>query len=271
MPKSKLTREQILSSLKTKLESLSYTNAMWEGGAAAFDRVDEWSDIDLQIDVRDEYVAETFKAIEQTLIKLSPIELQYELPQPTWHGHAQAFYRLKDAGEFLLLDLCVIKGSNPNKFLQPEIHNQAVVHFDKCNVVRWQPLNSKALTEKIRERLETLRVTFDLFQMLTKKEINRKNDIEALSFYHGYTLRPLIEALRIKYVPTRYNFHTRYVHYELPKPVVKKLESLYFVRDRKDLAAKRKSAESWFNKILKEINMKEVVQAIENSVKLFNS
>ena len=221
--------------------------------------------------MKDDQVPDTFKAIEQVLTKLSPIELKYELPQPTWHEHAQIFYRLKNASEFLLLDLCVIKESNPNKFLQPEIHNHALVHFDKCNVIQWQPLDSNAFIAKLKERLKTLRVTFDLFQMLTKKEIYRQNDIEALSFYHGYTLRPLVEALRIKYAPTRYNFHTRYVHYELPKPVVKKLESLYFVKDRKDLTAKRKLAEKWFYKILQDINLKEVAKAIEMTVKLFNS
>ncbi len=41
MRKTKLTREKILTALKTKLEPLSFTNAMWEGGAAAFNRVDE--------------------------------------------------------------------------------------------------------------------------------------------------------------------------------------------------------------------------------------
>jgi hypothetical protein len=62
---------------------------MWEGGAAAFKRVDQWSDIDLQVDVADDRVADTFAVIEKTLTKLSPIGLKYALPSPTWHGHAR--------------------------------------------------------------------------------------------------------------------------------------------------------------------------------------
>ena len=41
-------------------------------------------------------------------------------------------------------------------------------------------------------------MTFELFQMLTLKELNRHNDIEALVFYQSSTLRPLVEALNIK-------------------------------------------------------------------------
>jgi hypothetical protein len=258
MCKSKLTREKILAALKQKLEPLSYVNAMWEAGAAAFDRIDEWSDIDLQIDVEDSRVKETFRAIEHMLNQLSPIDLKYELPQPTWHGHAQAFYRLRYASEFLLLDLCVIQHSNPDKFLQPEIHNYPVVHFDKTNVIQWQPLDRRAMTKKLKERLEALRVTFDLFQVLITKEIHRHNEIEALNFYYGFTLRPLVELLRIQHAPTRYNFHSRYIHYDLPPPVVSKLQSLFFVKNQEELTAKRKKAEQLFYATLEEIDLNKV-------------
>ena len=45
-----LTRAEILVTLRAALEPLPYTHALWEGGAAAFGRVDDWSDIDLQVD-----------------------------------------------------------------------------------------------------------------------------------------------------------------------------------------------------------------------------
>ena len=107
----------------------------------------------------------------------------------------------------------------------------------------------------MKERLSALRVTFDLFQILTLKELERRNDIEALAFYQGYTLRPLVEALRIRFAPTRYNFHTRYVQYDLPADVVQKLEALFFVKDVFDLRAKREQAERWFYQALDEIHI----------------
>src|SRR5262245_27231952 len=126
-----LTREQILTVLQKALEPLPYAHAMWQGGAAAFNRVDEWSDIDLQIDVDDDCVVEAYAVVDATLAEHAPVVLKYELPQPTWHGHYQAFYRFRDASEFLLLDCVVMKHSNPNKFLEPEIHGEAAVLFDK--------------------------------------------------------------------------------------------------------------------------------------------
>jgi hypothetical protein len=255
MEKRTVTREDILNALREALAPLDYTHAMWEGGAAAFDRIDEWSDIDLQVDTDDERVQDVFAVAEQALNALSPIELSYEIPQPTWHGHWQKFYRLSDASAYLLLDLTVITHSNPNKFIQPELHGNAVIHFDKANVVQSQPLDRATLADQLRARVETLRLTFDLFRILALKELNRHNDIEAIAFYHSWTLRPLIEALRIQYKPARHSFYTRYIHYDLPQDIVRELQDLFFVRDADDLRAKRERAERWFYETLEGIEI----------------
>jgi hypothetical protein len=248
-----ITREQILAAIKAALEPRDDVNAMWEGGAASFKRVDEWSDIDLQVDVADARVAEVIAATEHALASLAPIALRYEFPQPTWHGHAQIFYRLRDASDFLLLDFVVIQHSHANKFLEPAIHGNAVVHFDKANVVAPPPFDANAHRAKLRARVETLRVTFELFRVFVLKELNRHNDVEALMFYHSFTLRPLVEVLRIQHAPTRYNFHTRYVYSDLPAQVVRELEPLFFVAHADDLRAKRERAEGWFRVALEQI------------------
>ena len=147
-----LTRAEILVTLRAALEPLPYTHALWEGGAAAFGRVDDWSDIDLQVDADDS---------------------------------------------------------------------------------------------------------------LTLKELNRRNDIEALAFYHAFTLRPLVEALRIKHSPTRHNFHTRYVYYDLPPEVVRKLEPLFFVANADELGAKRALAEAFFTETLETLDLSEVAKALK--------
>ena len=46
MPHSASTRSSILTTLRAALEPLPYVHAMWEGGAAAFGGVNEWSDGD---------------------------------------------------------------------------------------------------------------------------------------------------------------------------------------------------------------------------------
>jgi hypothetical protein len=236
--------------MRAALEPLDHVQAMWEAGAIAFGRVDEWSDIDLQVACDDDRVEDVFGTVENTLRPLSPIDLKYRLPEPTWHGHSQAFYRLEGASPFLMLDFVVMKAGAEDKFLQPEIHGRPHVYFDKSGVVRFDPFDAESFGGALRERVEELRVLFDMFQVLTAKELNRGNVIEAVAFYQSYTLRPLIQALRILHDPTRHNFHTRYVHYCLPERDVKRLTELVFVAGGDELAAKRERAEEWFHEVL---------------------
>lgn len=257
-----IDRYTLLGSLKMALEPLTYVHAMWEAGAAAFDRIDEWSDIDLQVEVEDDHLEETFTVIDAALEALSPIDLKYRLPEPTWHGHSQAFYRLRDASPYMLLDLVVMKHSSPEKFLEPEVHGQAVFYMDRCGLSQPGSLLAGAsasfdevLKTRLQQRIEYLRLTFDLFQILTLKELNRGNSLEAFAFYQAYTLRPLVEALRIRYTPYHHNFHTRYIHYELPREVVKRLERLYFVPDPGQIAAQRSEAETWFQEIINSLSL----------------
>jgi hypothetical protein len=106
-----ISRKEILLALQTLLEPLPEVRAFWQGGAAAFNRVDEWSDLDLMVIADDEKVDHVQKLIESQLKKLSPIQNQLDLPQPTWHGHLQSFYRLEHASPFLFIDLLIMQAS----------------------------------------------------------------------------------------------------------------------------------------------------------------
>jgi hypothetical protein len=251
-----LTREEILTALMNALQPIDEVYALWEAGAAAFHRIDQWSDIDLMVDVQDNYVAQTWALIETVLFSLSPIELRYELPQPAWHGHTQVFYRLKNASPLLFVDALVMQHSNPNKFLEVEQHGQPRVLFDKLGVTQPPSFDPQALHVKLYRQLQQMKVTFDLFQVETTKELNRGNNIEAISFYYASTLRPLVELLRIRYmdVPARHKFYTRYIQYDLPKGVVDKLGRLYFVQDASDLAIKHRQAGEWFHQVMHELD-----------------
>lgn len=260
--KAKLTRKQIIEALLEALKPLDYVHAFYEGGAAAFNRIDEWSDLDLYLVVDDEKVNETFVAVEKTLKSLSPIKQKIDLPQTPWPGVSQAFYRLKDANDYLIIDLCVLKLSSSEKFLEPKIHGNVVFYFNKYGKVQPPQLDREALVKKVRERLERLQARFDMFNNFVQKEINRGHFLEALDLYHGLTLGALVEVLRIKYNPIHYNFKMEYLHYELPSEVIKKLEHLYFVKDVKDLQEKYYEAISWFHKTMLEIDQKEIERLI---------
>jgi hypothetical protein len=258
-----LTRDKIAQTLIEALKPLDYTQALWEGGAIAFNRVDEWSDIDLYLLVDDDRVDRAFLAVEEALKSLSPIKQKYDVPQTPWPGVSQAFYKLENASEYLLIDLAVLKLSSTERFLEPEIHGYAVFHFNKNDKVKLPRLDKDAFIKKLHARLERLKARFEMFNNFVQKEINRGNTIEAMDAYYVITLSTLVEALRMKHSPIHYDFKTRYIHYELPPQVTEKLQELYFVRDEKDLQEKYDKASKWFRKLIPEIDGDNVERLIK--------
>jgi hypothetical protein len=257
-----LTRDAIIRTLVKALEPLDYVHAFYEGGAAAFNRIDEWSDIDLMVVVDDEKVDEVFLAVEKALRSLSPIRQKFDVGQTGWPSVYQAFYRMKNASEYLIVDFCVLKLSGSERFLEPEIHGNVVFYFNKHGKVKPPQFDREAFVKKVNERLERLQVRFDMFNNFVQKEINRGHFLEAVDMYHNFTLAWLVEALRIKHSPIHYNFRMEYLHYELPSEVIKKLQRLYFVKDAKELQEKYYDANKWFHKTIEEIEQKEIERLI---------
>lgn len=248
-----ISRAALLETLAKTLEEQPYIYAAWEAGSAAFGRADQWSDIDLMVDVADDHVEEVFTIVEQALSDLAPINLIYEIPQPAWHGHAQKIYRLDHTSEFLLIDLAVMKHSSTNKFLEKELHGDPRVLFDRARVVDPPPLDRESLFASLDARVDSLATTFDMFRILARKEIYRGNALDALIYYQSFTLRPLVELLRIKHIPERYQFSLRYANIDLPAEVYERIEHLAYVCDLNDLDQKHQEAVEWFFEVLEEV------------------
>jgi predicted nucleotidyltransferase len=262
-----LPRESIVKALTHALEPLAHVHAFWEAGAAAFDRVDEWSDIDLYIVVDDASVTEAFQIVEKTLEGLSPIELRHEVSWPPASGVFQKFYRLRNASEYLLIDLAVMTQSAPDKFLTREIHGDAVFFFNKGGSVRIPALDAEAFVRGLLARRQRLRERMVLFGPFVPKEILRGNRLEALEFYRALVIPSLVEALRMRYGPRHYDFRMRYVYRELPSDVVRRLETLAFIKDPEDLAAKYREARAWFDKAIEEVDETQVRREVAGSSK----
>ena len=239
------------------LEPINYIHAFWEGGAAAFNRVDEWSDIDIYLVVDKNKVEEAFLAVEDALKSLTKIKQKYNIKQTSWPGIFQAFYRLEGTTEYMIVDLAVLTINAPDKLLEPEIHGKAVFYFNKLEKIIPPPVNKKPFTRKIRQKLEKLQARYYMFNNFVQKEINRHNHIEAVYLYHRLTLDMLIDVLRIKYSPFHYDFKTRYIHYELPPKIIKKLKPFYFIEDENDLQQKYAKANKWFDKAMKEVKQQK--------------
>jgi hypothetical protein len=91
---------------------------------------------------------------------------------------------------------------------------------------------------------------------------------DVLSALRG-ALGPLdhVQALRILHDPTRHNFQTRYVHYDLPEEDVRRLAELFFVADADELSAKRERAEPWFHEVLLAIHDGPLTDDIERAAR----
>ena len=242
-----ISKPDILKAIKDALEPLSFINAMVEGGAVAFGREDQYSDIDLYLDVADERVDDAFAALEQALLSLSRIAVEHEVPQPAWHGLFQKFYRLEKSPEWLMIDLAIMKNSGSHIFLEPKIHGKQLVHFDKIGLDAYiEPFDAVAHRQRLVQRLVTLEAKMQLFAHLPRKLLWRQHYIDALAAYRGQILIPLVELIRIKHDPLRYSFSTRYLYYIAPAEVVERYERLSFVGSPEQLKVHIEEAEAWF-------------------------
>lgn len=252
-PGTTLGRDGIIGALASALEPLAYVHALWEGGAAAFGRLDQWSDIDLYADVDDARADDAVRVIEGALASLAPIEIKYLPPVPPPGNYVHLVYRLSGTHKCLLIDIAVVKHSSPDKFLEPEIHGQSRFIFNKGGAVTCPPADRAGLAAAMRASLAKTRLRLDLLSGFVAKELARGNYIEALDIYTRLVLGSLVEALRARHDPIRYNFGPRYLRYHLPADAVAKLQDLYFVRNPKDLEAKCARAEAWYRGLVGEL------------------
>jgi hypothetical protein len=250
----KVRRQQVIEVLKEALLPLSWVNAAWLGGSDAFGRADELSDVDLQVDVDDGYVAATFGAVEAALAAASPIVARLVMPMPTWHGHAQRFYRLRDTAETCAVDVVVFERSDPRRYYnQPERHGRPLVLFDRAGVVRPVPLDQAELAATLARAVAGIRERLPFTLPQVAKDVRRGDALAALASYQRYLLAPLVDLYRVHHAPARHDFGTRYTGDDLPPEVQATLVELSFVRDLDDLAAKAARAERLLRGLLDEL------------------
>jgi predicted nucleotidyltransferase len=243
-----VTRSQLVGVLHHTLQRLDAVDAAWEGGSAAFGSEDGLSDIDAVAVVADDAVDATFAQVEAALNALSPVTLRYDTPAAP--GFAQKFYRLRDAGEFLVVDLVLIRRSDPLLFREIELHGRGRTWFDRRGVLVEAHLDAARDSDQARARVPTLASAFAMFQHIVTKERLRGRAVDAFVFYQSMTWRPLVEAVRLLHCPERRIFGPRYLARDLPADVCRRLEALAFVRDLSDLADKHEQARTWFERCI---------------------
>ncbi len=241
------THSDILAALLAALADASL--AIWEGGSAANGRSDELSDVDLHVIVADEHVEEAFCVAQAALEVLGTLDTPYRLSEPTWHGHSQCFHHIEGTPPTLLVDLVVMRESAPDHFLDPERHGHGVVHLDRGGYTRAPVFDAAAHRERMVAAREDIASRARMFGAFVDKELRRGRTIDAISFYHSLTLRPLLMALGMIHRPLTFDFG-RYAHEDLPEEVLSRLAPLYYVADPAELALKQAQAHAWLLELL---------------------
>lgn len=239
-------RNEIVIQLTETLSGTDYAIAMWQGGAAAFNRTDEWSDLDIMLIVNDGSEQQAMKQVYQVLNQQFGIDSYFEIDPPHWPGMVQTFFRLNNTSPFLLIDVSVLPLSATDKFAEPEIHGNAIVLFDKQGIVASvKPADTIQLKLRLKQRIAIQRHKQNVFWVMVDKELNRNNAIDAFVFYWSYTLVPLVEMLRIIHAPYHWNFGSRYIDKHLPNDIADKLKELYYMKDIEELKEKNTEARAW--------------------------
>ena len=233
-------RDKILYEIIKELKSYPQINFLAEGGAKAFNRYDELSDIDLMVDTEDGTAEEIVKNFENFLNKLGGISSVYSVSDKKDHYHK--FYKLNDTDKYCVIDIFITERSNPEKENEKYIHGEFEVHYDKYGYMIDQNFDLKAFDDKAEAFRKRSKAVFEFFQFQMEKEILRNHFIDAMAYYFDLTLKPLIRLLRIKYNKAHYNFELRYLYDEFPENIVKEIEQLLAVKDINDLKDKQKMA-----------------------------
>lgn len=240
-------RSRITEAVSNALQPLAYVLAGWESGSVAFNREDEYSDIDLNFLLDDESPVDALYAVvESALETVSPIVASHSAPPGR-------YFKLRDGGDFLLVDVCIFRTGGLTERLDVERHGRIRPLFDKGRWLRSDPSAQVSQLASRAKRLEELEAWFSVSQSFVRKAIIRDQHVEALAAFWGYTLRPLVELLRMRYCPSRWDFGMRYLDRDLPGPVYSELREIMFVGESDDLPEHLSNATEWAERLLREL------------------
>ncbi|MBN1620742.1 hypothetical protein JW890_08460 [candidate division WOR-3 bacterium] len=247
-------RQKINEDLKKVLSGDENVIACWEGGSAATGYEDDYSDLDLAVVCKDDYVENVFDLIENLLIKDREILKRFRMPEPTWHGHSQCFYLLRNAPLYYYIDLAVMKLSSKDKLTESDRHGIAKVWFDKKSIIDTSPLKEDVLSEKCLKFLENLeKGPFWILEIEARKNCARGNYVDAKTSYDAILNRHLSGLVNLKYRKSKYDFGFRYSKRDLPPDVFKSVCELLFVSAPSELPMKLERALDMIKKLREEI------------------
>lgn len=239
-------RQEILAYLREKLEPHLHIHAFWLEGADARGTVDEFSDLDVWLDVEDGQEEIVLKQIEQCLSELGPLDLTHTVLHP--HPQIrQRFFHLTGTSEFLIIDVCIQSHSREVEFSSGDL---VKTFFDKSNVIRFGETIEKI---NVLGEAKAIQSQVMLYRIWVLKALRRGHWLEAMSYYHECILEPLARVLRLRYTPEKFEYSFKHFDQDLPEDVIRQLKTLTQIDSGERLESNLNQAVQWLNKTVQEM------------------
>ncbi len=237
---------KIVDELKDLLEQDSAVHAMWIAGSVAEGNNDELSDVDLWIDIDDDQDRQVLDKIEKFLSAKDTIDVNFSegLTPPFTH----VVYHLAQMKPLHFIEINL--HSHSHKFGLFDSLRKIKVLFDKDNTTKFEPFDEASYNKILKERKQFLLEKIEFGELSVRKEIQRKQFMEALHNYQFWLVEPVIELIRIKHAPLKITYGLKHGSRDLPKDAVAAIESLYSIKSLEDLVNKINEV----NKLVKSYN-----------------
>lgn len=225
---------EIVDELKDLLEQDTAIHAMWIAGSVAEGQNDNLSDVDLWFDIDDGQDEVMLARIEQFLSSKDTIDINFGegITPPFTHK----VYHLSQMNPLHLIEINL--HSHSHKFGLFDRLRTIKVLFDKDGTTTFEPLDEANYDKMLSERKQFLLKKIELGELSVRKEITRGNFMDAMHNYQYWLLEPIIEILRIQFASRKINYGLKHGSRDLPKDIVSKIESLYFLNSLEGLGDK---------------------------------
>lgn len=221
----------IVEELKEVMEQDATVHAMWIAGSVAEGYADELSDIDVWLDIDDGQDKAVFGSIEKFLQSKGELDINFSegVTPPISH----TVYHLAH--------------QNPNYFIEITLHSHSnniglfdslrkiKVLFDKDGTTKFKPFDKVSYDKMLEERKQFLIEKITFGEQSVRKEITRRQFMDALHNYQFWLVEPIIELARIKHAPLKVTYGLKHGSRDLPEDTVKEIESLYIIKSLDDL------------------------------------
>jgi hypothetical protein len=253
-----MTRSELRAALHDELVKCDSVLAMWEAGSHAFERADEYSDLDIGLLVREGTLDEAWAAVDRGLQRVGGFDLRWQLPGHIFKGMTQRVYHPRRSGPWLALDVGIFQESAEDLYLDAPRHGLAEVLFDRTGRVKPPPWDPEKHRQAMREALQQDVMRWRSHATFFRKELARGRQVDAFGFYVGLTLRPLLSVLGMLHRPDRFDYGFRYVKDDMPADVVARLERLCYVSSPASLEERFAEADQLFNQTVAELARRDV-------------